>query len=128
MEKVRAVLAAAVTGAAVFWLSKLLPADPESIVIDNVYVCGILAGVVACIFGRSRRGAFFAAAFGVLGADMAQGIINWNAGLDQPVNLGGGGAFDAVMVAVLLAVFLTEFIGEMIERGVRTHAKRRADK
>lgn len=121
-ETWRALIASVLTGAAVFFLGRLLPNEPDAMGFDPNYIYGIAAGLLAFVFGGSRRGAFVAAVLGVLLADTAQAIINWNTGIMQPLTLGGAGALDAVILSGLIAVLLTELIGELLERATRgTH-------
>ena len=118
-EKWRSLIAAVLAGAAVFLLGRMLPAEPEQTQIDPNYLYGISAAVVAYVFGRSRRASFIAGVLGVMLADTAQAVINWNQGIDQTLILGGAGAFDAVVIAGVLAVLLAELFGELIERVMR---------
>jgi uncharacterized membrane protein len=118
-ETWRSLIAAVLAGAAVFALGRFLPAEPERTQIDPNYLYGISAAVVAYVFGRSRRASFVAGVLGVMLADTAQAVINWNQGIDQTLILGGAGAFDAVVIAGVLAVLLAELFGELIERAVR---------
>lgn len=56
-ERLRAIVGALVTGGAVFAISAyLLPDEPEAMVIDPMYLNGIIAGLIAYVLGRSRRG------------------------------------------------------------------------
>ncbi len=118
-ERVRSLLAACLTGAAVFFLGRLLPNEPETMGFDPNYIYGIAAGLLAFVFGGSRRGAFIAGVLGVMLADTAQAVINWSQGIAQPLALGGAGALDAVVISGILAVLLAELLGELLERGVR---------
>lgn len=115
-ERIRALVAAVLTGAAVYLLGRIMPADPIQTYIDPNYVYGLAAGVVAYLLGRSRRAAFFAGVVGVLLADIAVGAVNWANGIDQTLHLGSAGALDAVVISGLLAVLLAEFVGEALER------------
>ena len=115
-ERVRALVAAVLTGAAVYLIGRLMPADPIQTIVDPNYVYGLAAGVIAYLLGRSRRAAFFAGVVGVLLADLAVAALNWSRGIDQTLHLGSAGALDAVVISGLLAVLLAEFIGEAIER------------
>ena len=115
-ERIRALVAAVLTGAAVYLLGRIMPADPIQTYIDPNYVYGLAAGVVAYLHGRSRRAAFFAGVVGVLLADIAVGAVNWANGIDQTLHLGSAGALDAVVISGLLAVLLAEFVGEALER------------
>ncbi|MDD3838954.1 MAG: DUF1614 domain-containing protein [Clostridia bacterium] len=115
-EKLRAILASIVAGVAVFFSAKLLPAEPEAIFIDPLYVYGIVGGVVAYIFGRSRRSAFIAGVLGVMIADIAQAVINYTKGIPGPLRLGGAGVLDATVISGLIAVLLAEVVGEIREK------------
>lgn len=115
-EKWRAVLASLVAGAAIYAAGRLLPHEPESIIFDPNYAYGIIAGVVAYLFGRSRRASFIAGIMGVILADIAQGIENIIRGIPAPIRLGAAGAVDAVVISGLLAVLLAEVVGELRER------------
>lgn len=118
-ERWRSIIAAVVTGAGIYLLARFLPADPVTMPFDPNYIYGLIGGIVAYILGRSRRGAFFAGVMGVLLATTATAIGNWMSGIEQPLYLGGAGAFDAVIISGVLAVLLAELIGELIERMVR---------
>ena len=118
-EVFRALFGAVLTAAAVWLISLLMPADPESIVLDPNYAYGLAAGVLAYILGRSRRAAFVCAVVGILLADISVGVLNAANGVDTLLRLGTGGALDAVVISGLIAVLLAEFVGEAIERIAR---------
>ncbi len=122
-ERARCLAAALVTGAAVFALGRLMPDEPEEIVIDPGYMHGLAAGVIGYLFGRSRRGAFIAGVLGVMLSSVASAVYVWSQGVDQRLVLGGAGAYDVIVVTGLLAVLLSELIGELIERAVRGQRK-----
>src|SRR5690606_36283124 len=69
------------------------------------------------LLGRSGRAAFIA---GVLGAVAHQGLQPlrraWAGRPGGPVDFGGAGALDAVVVAGVVAVLLAEAVGEVRER------------
>ncbi len=115
-EKIRALVAAAVTALVLFLAARLLGAEPENIFIDPIYIYPLVAGVVAYLAGRSRRGAFFAAVIGVLSVDIAQYVWLSQTGLRGTVAVGGAGAFDSLIVSGILAVLLAETVGEVLER------------
>jgi uncharacterized membrane protein len=115
-EKIRAFFGAAATAVAVYLTGILLGAEPGTMAIDPLYVFPVVAGVVAYLFGRSRRSAFIAATLGVLIVDVVTYFRLVATGTPGAVLIGGGGAFDAVVIAGLLAVLLAEFIGESRER------------
>ena len=118
-ERVRAILGSVVSAGVIYALSALMPDEPEAIVIDPLYLYGLVGGLVAYLLGRSRRGAFICGVFGVLLADIAVSVVNRLNGIDQQLVLGGAGVFDAVVISGLLGVILSELIGELIERFVR---------
>lgn len=118
-ERWRAILGSMVTAGIVYAISTLMPGEPEAIIAEPMYLYGIAGGAVAYLFGRSRRGAFFCGVVGVMLADTAVALINWNRGVDQPLVLGGAGVFDAAIIAGLLGVLLAELVGELVERLVR---------
>ena len=115
-ERLRSLVAAALTGVSVFLLMRFLPDEPDAMPIDPTYTYGIAGGVIAYILGRSRRGAFLAGTLGVAGANIAQDVINRTQGIDQRLVLGGAGAFDIIVLSGLIAVLLSELIGETLER------------
>lgn len=122
-ERARCVAAALVTGAAVFALGRLMPDEPEEIVVDPGYMHGLAAGVIGYLFGRSRRGAFIAGVVGMLLSSVASAAYVWSQGVDQRLVLGGAGAFDVVVLTGFLAVLLSELIGELLERASRGRQK-----
>lgn len=115
-EKIRSLLAAIVTGLALYLAARYLGAEPEDIFIDAIYIYPLIAGIVGYLAGRSRRGAFFAAVMGVLSLDVTQYIYLVRSGLRGTVHVGGAGAFDSLILAGILAVLLAELIGESLER------------
>ncbi len=115
-EKVRSIMASLIAGVAVFLVGRLLPAEPETMVVDPNYVYGVVAGIVGYLLGRSRRASFIAGVMGILLADIAQGVENVIMDIPSPVKLGAGGAVDAVVISGLLAVILSELIGEFREK------------
>lgn len=118
-ERIRAILGSLITAGIIYALSHFMPEEPERIIVDPMYLNGIVGGLVAYLLGRSRRGAFICGVLGVLWADVAVAIVNWNRGLDQPLVLGGAGVFDAAVISGLIGVVLAEFVGEILERIAR---------
>lgn len=118
-ERIRALIGAVLTGAAVLGLSMLLPDEPEAMFMDPNLVYGIVGGVIAWILGRSRRAAFICGVVGVILADMVTACINWSKGIDQQLVLGGAGIGDTVVISGVLAVLLAELVGEVVERLAR---------
>lgn len=113
-EKLRAIIASLLTGLAVYAGGRLLPAEPETTYLDPIIVFSLLAGVIAYIFGRSRRGAFVAGVMGILISDIiyALGI----AGRPIGTPIGGAGIFDAAVIAGTIGVALCELVGEAREK------------
>lgn len=125
-ERWRAIAASVFSGAAVFALGHFFPAEPGAMPFEINYLYGLAAGLIAYIFGRSRRSAFIGGVMGVLLGDIAQGVINASRGLTTPIRLGGAGALDVVVLSGLLAVLLAEVIGEIRERMQGGSAKKEA--
>jgi len=123
-ERLRTLMGSILTAAAVYVLSRLLPAEAEALPMDPMLLYALSAGAIAWILGRSRRGAFICGVLGVLLADTATALVNWRQGIDQQLVLGGAGVADAVVVSGVLAVLLTELIGELMERIVRRRKRR----
>lgn len=115
-EKLRALGGIVATTGAVYLTGFLLGAEPETMFLDPLYVYPVVAGVVAYLIGRSRRSAFIAATMGILLADVITYLRLLFTGTPGAVLIGGGGAFDAVVIAGLLAVLFAELIGETRER------------
>ena len=121
----RALAASVVTGAAIHLLGEVLPAEPEALPIDPLYLYGLAGGVVAYVFGRSRRGAFVAGVLGSMLSNVWDAVQVWRRGVAQPLSLGGAGALDMIVLTALTAVLIAELAGEVTERIVRA---RRRDK
>lgn len=115
-ERIRTIIASALTTAAVYAISVFFPADPVSMPFDPQILYGLAGGVIAWILGRSRRGAFIAGVLGVTLADLISGVSLLIQGIDQPIYLGGAGALDAAILSGITAVLMCELIGEIMER------------
>lgn len=115
-EVVRALTASLLTAAAIYFLGRMLPDEPETAFMDFNYLYGLVAGVIAYLFGRSRRGAFVAGILGAVIADIWSAVEVWMQGVQQPLRLGGAGAMDVILLSGLVAVLLAELVGEVIER------------
>lgn len=115
-ERWRSILAFLVTGAAIFAIGMFAPDEPETITVDPILLYGLAAGLIAYIFGRSRRCAFIAGVIGMMLSDTANAIYVWSKGVPQDFILGGAGALDGIVIAGIVAVLLAELLGEIIER------------
>lgn len=118
-EVARTLIAAALTGAAIYYMGRLLPSEPEEMPFDFNYLYGLAGGALAYLFGQSRRGAFVAGVLGAMIADVWSAIDVWMSGVNQPLVLGGAGAADVIVISGLTAVLLAELVGEIIERMAR---------
>ena len=122
-EVARTLIAAALTGVAIYYMGRLLPNEPEEMPFDFNYLYGLAGGALAYLFGRSRRGAFVAGILGAMIADVWSAIDVWTSGVNQPLVLGGAGAADVIVISGLTAVLLAELVGELIERMTRGRQK-----
>lgn len=118
-ERIRAVSGTLVTAAFVIALGRFFPDEPETMPFDVNYLYGLMAGVIACLVGRSRRNAFISGSMGVLLSDIAEGVSVWMNGTGQTLRLGGAGAMDVVVLSGITAVLVREITGEFMERCVR---------
>lgn len=118
-ERLRAIIGAVLTGAAVYGLSLFLPDEPEQMWLDPNLIYGLAGGVIAWLLGRSRRAAFICGVVGVLLADVVTALVNWDNGIAQQLVLGGAGIGDTVVISGILAVLLAELVGEIVERIAR---------
>ena len=115
-ERGRSILASIITGAAVFAIGVFAPDEPETITVDPIILYGLAAGLIAYIFGLSRRCAFIAGVIGMMLSDTANAIYVWSKGVPQDFVLGGAGAMSSIVIAGIVAVLLAELLGEIIER------------
>ena len=122
-ERWRSIIASIVTGGAIFAIGRFGPDEPETITVDPMILYGLAAGLIAYLFGRSRRCAFIAGVVGMILADTANALYVWSRGVPQDFVLGGAGAFDGIVVAGIIGVLLAEILGEIIER-MKRGAKR----
>lgn len=128
MERWRALIGTVVTGAAVYALSALLPAEAEALPLDPMWLYGLCGGVLAWVLGRSRRNAFICGVAGVILADVVSGIVARAQGYTVQIVLGGGGIADAAVISGVTSVLLCEIVGEAIERIARGHAEQGGDR
>ena len=114
-DLLRAFIGTIIVAGLIYGLEWLLPANPENVIIDNMYIYGIVAGIVAYALGRSRRNAFICALFGITLAQLVQWIINFAMGTPEILGLGVGGAFGTYVVAIIISVAVSEFLGRCFE-------------
>lgn len=114
-ERWRAVLGAVAAGAALYGLTKILPREPQALPIEPTYLFAVIAGVLAYILGRSRRGAFTAAILGVTLADLGAWLELIVTRTSGRAWLGGAGMLDATVISGLVAVLIAELLGESLE-------------
>ena len=111
-DLLRAFIGTILVAGIIYGLEWLLPsATADDVIVDNTFVYGIVAGVVAYMLGRSRRNAFVCAVFGISLSQIVQWIINFYLGTPTVLGLGVGGAFGTYVIAILIAVGLAEFLG-----------------
>ena len=122
-EKLRCLVASALTAASIYAISAFFPADPTAMPFDPMILYGVTGGVIAWLLGRSRRSAFVAGVIGVIIADVITAINTWRSGVNQPLHLGSAGAFDAVVLSGITSVLFCELLGELIERITTGRAK-----
>ena len=123
-DLIRAVVGTILVAAIIYALEWLLPADPEEVVMDNMYIYGIVAGIVAYTLGRSRRNAFISCLFGITLAELVQWIINLVSNNKSILGLGVGGAFSTYIVAIIISVALSEFLGRCFEKAYGNKEKK----
>ena len=117
-DLLRSVIGTLIVAVLVYLLEWVLPAEPENVLVDNMFVYGLVAGVVAYILGRSRRNAFIVCLFGITLAQIIQWVINFATGVPSILGLGVGGAFGTYVVAILISVAIAEFLGRCFESAI----------
>ncbi|MHB8157160.1 MAG: DUF1614 domain-containing protein [Desulfocucumaceae bacterium] len=121
-EKIRALIGSAVTALAIYVAGTVLMSGlPEPAgrfgFIDALWLFPLVAGVVGYLAGRSRRGAFVSAVLGVIIFDLGHYIwLTYSGAPAGRADIGGAGAFDAVVISGVFAVLLAETVGEVRER------------
>jgi len=114
-DLLRTLIGTVLVGGIIYGLEWILPADPEELIIDNMYIYGVVAGVVAYALGRSRRNAFVSCLFGITLAGLIQWIVNFCTKTPSILGLGVGGAFGTYIVAIIISVAVSEFLGRCFE-------------
>ncbi len=118
-ERWHAAIGTILTAGGVYVLSKLLPAEAETLPLDPMWLYGLCGGLLAWLLGRSRRNGFICGVAGVILADLVSGVVTLAQGYQGQIVLGGGGIADAAVVSGVISVLLCELLGELIERMVR---------
>ena len=126
-EARRALISSVLTGAAVYWLGRVLPDEPEKFILDPQYIYGLAGGLIAYLIGRSRRAAFISGVLGIVLADITAALVAWRSGISQTLVLGGAGAMDTIVLSGLIAVLLAELVGEILERLARPRQRENRD-
>ncbi|WP_324717828.1 stage II sporulation protein P [Carboxydochorda subterranea] len=118
VERVRSLVGAVITAAAVLAISSLTDFDPgRGDFLDPVWLFGIVGGVTGYLVGsRSRRASFISGTLGLLLTDVVHAVRMARTGQPATVMIGGAGAFDMIVLAGLIAVGLAEIVGEIRER------------
>jgi len=118
-ERLRAILAAAATTGVVWAMARWTDFGPHggrTPLLDPLWMFALVGGVVAYLLGRSRRAAFVAGTLGLLGFQLLELLASAPAPGEAAAALGGGGFFDAVVLAGVASVGLAELVGETRER------------
>lgn len=115
-DLLRAVIGTILTAVLIAILQVLMPAKtPQDILVDNTYLYGVIAGIVAYVLGRSRRNAFICSVLGLTLSSVGVFVYNLVMGVNSGLHLGVGGSFDTIVVSSLIAVGLAELIGKTAE-------------
>ncbi len=113
----RTVLAIFIATAVAYGAMKILPLEPTyNLFIDPLYLIAIVAGLIAYLAGRSRRGAFIAGVMAIILSDLLAFVENSLMGVTASTVIGGAGFFDAVVISGFIALGLAEIFGETAER------------
>lgn len=122
-ETTRAIIGAIITALAIYAVGSLLNSgttvEPGGRFqyIDYLWMYPLVAGIVAYLAGRSRRGAFIAATLGILLFDIGHYVWLLTSGAPAGrLSIGGAGAFDTIVLSGIVAVLLAEAVGEVRER------------
>lgn len=123
-DLLRAIIGTILVAGIIYGLEWLMPASPETLIVDPFIVYGIVSGLVAYILGRSRRNAFICAILGVTLAQTVQFIINHATGINSVLGLGVGGAFGTMIISIIVSVATSEFLGRAFEAAKKDEGKK----
>lgn len=115
-ERWRALWATLLTTGIIYAVTAYLPVDPNSIIIEPIYLFAIVAGLTAYLLGRSRRASFIAAILAIALNDVIYAFQVSLRGQAGATSIGGAGIFDTIVFSALIAVGLAEVIGETREK------------
>lgn len=119
----RAIVGALVIGLVSAALLYYFPIDTQVAFLDSSIFIGLIAGGLAFLIGRSRRGALTSAILGVLIANALIALYNFALGLPfAPIILGTEAQFGAAMIAGAAAAIVAEVAGASLEYQNTTHA------
>lgn len=125
-DLLRAFIGTILVAGIIYGLEWIMPSSsPEDIIIDPMYVYGIVAGVVAYTLGRSRRNAFVCSVFGISLASLIQFIVNMCLKTPTVLGLGVGGAFGTIIVSTIISVGLCEFMGRAFENAKKDDSEKK---
>jgi len=124
-DLLRAVIGTVITAGIIYGLEWILPSSSaEDVIIDQMYIYGIVAGIVAYAIGRSRRNAFVCSVLGISLAMTIQFIVNMCLKKPTVLGLGVGGAFGTIIVSTVISVALCEFMGRAFESAKKDEEKK----
>lgn len=115
MEWGRALAGTVITAGVIWGFTRVVSFEPGHTILDPLLIFGLIAGVIGYLAGRSRRGAFIAATWGLLLVDLANLATLLATGQSGRVVVGGAGIFDTIVLAGFLALILAELVGETRE-------------
>lgn len=114
-EIIRTLSATIIIGIVAAALTYYFPLDNNITVIDAGVFIGLIAGGIAFLIGRSRRGAFISASLGVMLTNVFMFLFYIVQGFAYPVILGVGSQFSALIIAGIVATIIAEIAGETLE-------------
>lgn len=115
-DLLRAVLGSVLTAGLILLIQFLMPSEtPQDVVINNVWLYGIVAGLIAYALGRSRRNALICSVLGLILSSVIQFVVNVASGVPSVLALGTAGGLDTIILASLISVGLAEAVGTIAE-------------
>ncbi len=116
LEKMRALLAAVLTGTVIYGLSIIFKNYGHGRdLIEPFYLFALTGGLIAYLAGRSRRGAFFAGVVGFIIYQLTYLVNIIQGDYIGDIRLGAAGAFDTILISGIFSLLLVELIGETRE-------------